>query len=64
MSKNVEVNIEKLRKDLEEYFGTAMFMASPMAMFNLEGVKNATIEELILIAEKNGFDIGDYIVKS
>lgn len=62
MSEYVEINADKLRKDLEEYFGTAMFVAFPLAMFDLKKVKNASVEELISIAEKSGFNIKDYIV--
>ena len=47
-----EINIEKLRKDLIDYFGTAMFNASPMAIMNLTEVENANSDKLIQIALK------------
>lgn len=56
-----EINIEKLRKDLIDYFGTAMFNASPFAIMNLTEVENANSDKLIQIALKNNFNLEDYI---
>ena len=56
----MNVNIDKLRKDLINYFGSAMFMVSPIAMMELARVESATDEELIEIAEANGFDLDEY----
>lgn len=56
-----EINIEKLRKDLIDYFGTAMFNASPMAIINLSEVENANSDKLIQIAIKNNFALENYI---
>lgn len=58
----MDIDYEKLRSDLEDYFGTAM-MSNPMAIINLSDVSRASEEELIKIAYQNGFDINDYIVK-
>lgn len=55
----MNVNIEKLRKDLIDYFGTVMG-AFPMALMELSEVQSASPEKLIRIAEKNGFDLSDY----
>lgn len=55
-----EVNIEKLRKDLIDYFGTAMNY-SPLAIMNLTEVENSNSDKLIQIALKNNFDLNDYI---
>lgn len=49
-------NSEKLRNDLKDYFGTAMFCGNPMAVMDLSRVESASEEELKEIAEKNGFD--------
>ena len=54
------INIQKLRKDLVDYFGTAMFGVSPIAMMELSKVESASEEELLEIANENGFDIEDY----
>lgn len=58
---NYEIDIERLRKDLIDYFGIAMFNGSPQAIIELSRVENATPSELINIAQNNGFDINDYI---
>lgn len=55
----MNVNSEELRKDLMDYFGTAMkFM--PMSMMEISRVEKATKEELIKIAKENGFDLSKY----
>lgn len=56
------IDIEKLRKDLKDYFGTAMFGGSPLAMMDLVQVEKAAAAELVEIAERNGFDISKYII--
>lgn len=37
-----EIDIERLRKDLIEYFTSAMFMVSPIALVDLTEVENAS----------------------
>ncbi len=55
----MNINVEKLRKDLIDYFGTAMsFM--PIAMMELSKVEKASRNELIKIAKENGFDLSKY----
>ena len=58
----LEINIELLREDLKNYFGTSM-QYSPLAIMNLNEVENANPYELIEIALKNNFDLNKYIVK-
>ena len=53
------IDIEKLRRALIDYFGTAM-MRFPMAISELSEVKTASPERLVEIAEKNGFDLSEY----
>lgn len=48
----MEIDIEKLRKDLIDYYGTAMFNASPLAIIELTKVENASPQELINKANK------------
>ena len=50
----------RLRRELEDYFGTAMFSGNPMAMMDLQRVQNASDWELRQIALQNGFDPDDY----
>lgn len=56
----MEIDIEKLRKDLIDYYGTAMFNASPLAIIELTKVENASPQELINIALKNNIDLTKY----
>ena len=56
----VQIDIDRLRDDLEDYFGTAMFSGNPQAMMELEEVKRASDEELISIARRCGFNINQY----
>lgn len=58
----MEIDIERLRDDLIDYFGTASFY-NKMAMMDLIKVKEASDEELIQIAQKNGFDLKKYIIQ-
>lgn len=55
----MNINIEKLRSDLKDYFGTAM-MSFPMAVIELSEVENASPERLVKIALDNGIDISKY----
>ena len=48
------IDYEKLRNDLIDYFGTA-FTLNPLAMVDLFRVQNASDEELVDIAKRNGF---------
>lgn len=59
--KEVFIDGDALRADLIDYFGTAMFGASPLAMMELSRVENASGDELIRIAQSNGFDLNKYI---
>jgi hypothetical protein len=56
----VEINIDKLREDLIDYFGTALYNASPLAIIELSKVETASPQELINIALKNNFDLSEY----
>ncbi len=56
------IDIERLREDLINYFGTAMFY-NPVAMMDLEKVKRANTDKLIDIAIDNGFDLERYKIK-
>lgn len=56
----MHIDNDKLRKDLKDYFGTAMFGGSPLAMMDMVQVESASEDELVEIAKRNGFDITDY----
>jgi len=59
MYKNI--NIDKIRDDLINYYGTAMYNASPLAIIELSKIERASDEEIIKIAMKNNFDLNKYI---
>lgn len=55
----MNIDFEKLREDLKDYYGTAMsFM--PMAVVELSQVERASNQKLIELALKNNFDLSDY----
>ena len=55
----MNIDIEKLREDLINYFGTALFY-NKRAMLDLIKVEKASDDEIIHIAIKNGFDLAKY----
>ena len=57
----VEIDIDRLRRDIKDYYGTAMFNASPMAVLDLSRVERASDMEIVEMAQKNGVDLSDYI---
>ncbi len=54
------MNYDKLRGDLRDYYGTAMFNGNPMAMMELEEVERASNADLERIARNNNFDLSKY----
>ena len=54
------MDIEALREDLIDYFGTAMMSGFPMAIMDLSEVEDASDLKLIMLAEKVGFDLNKY----
>lgn len=55
------LDIERLRRDLIDYFGTAMTNGLGMAEIDISDIQDASPEELIRIAGKCGFNINEYI---
>ena len=53
------IDVDKLRRDLIDYFGSAM-QYYPQAVIDLSKVETASPEELVNIALDNGFDLSDY----
>lgn len=54
------IDIERLRKDIMDYYGTARFNGFPMAVTDLGEVSNASPEELIKLAREKGIDLTKY----
>ena len=55
----MNIDFDKLREDLIDYFGTAM-EAFPIAVMNVAEIETATERELVRIATQNGVDLEDY----
>ena len=54
------INTDRLRNDMMNYYGTAMHSGSPMAQADLIHVQRASDAELIREAQKSGFDLNQY----
>ena len=57
----MNIDIDRLRRDLIDYFGSAMNY-NPLAIIELTKVERATPQELINIAISNNIDLDDYII--
>ena len=55
------IDYEKLRNDLINYFMAAAYNVNPVAMSEVTKIKKANYLELIKIAVDNGFTIEKYI---
>ena len=55
----ITIDVDKLRQDLINYFGSAM-MYNPQAVIELSEVESASDEEVVRIALRNGFNLKDY----
>lgn len=55
----MELNYEKLRRDIMEYYGTA-FGDFPIALIDVISVERASDEELFEIAQKLKLDLREY----
>lgn len=60
----MNIDFDKLRQDLIDYFGTAMTVGFGAAIIDISKVENASNEELINIAKQNGFNINNYVISS
>ena len=57
-----EIDVSRLRRDLKDYYGTAMFNGFPMAVMDLSKVERMSDRELVELAQKNGVDLRKYIL--
>lgn len=57
-----EIDINRLRRDMKDYYGTAMFNGFPMAVIDLSRVERMSDRELVELAQKNGVDLRKYIL--
>ncbi len=58
----MQIDFDRLRRDLLNYYGTAMMSASPMAMMNVIDVEHADERRLIKLAEDAGIRLDAYLV--
>ena len=56
----MDIDISRLRNDLEDYYGTAMCSGLPMAVIELSQAQSASPQELVDMARQAGFDLGRY----
>ena len=56
----MDIDVSRLRDDLEDYYGTAMFSGMPMAVIELSQAETASPQELVDMARRAGFDLGRY----
>ena len=57
------IDIQKLREDLEDYFGTAAANGFPAAYMNVKEVEDMSNAEVVKLAEKLGFDLREYEIR-
>jgi len=58
------LDIERLRYDLIDYYGTAANNGFPMAIIELSKIEMATENEIIRIAQNNNIDLNDYLINN
>ncbi len=58
----MEFDYEKLRSDLIDFYGTASIY-NPIAMYDIGLVERANGNELLRVAQNNGFNLNDYVKK-
>ena len=56
----MEINTDKLRKDMIDNYGTAMFNGFPMAIMDLSKAEKASEQELISMAKNQGVNLDKY----
>ena len=56
------IDVDRLRRDMKEYYGTAMFNGFPMAVMDLSKVERLSDSELVELAQKNGVNLKKYII--
>lgn len=56
-----KMDIDRLREDMLDYYGTAMFNDFALAAMNVEFIEMASDQDLLAIAQKEGFDLYKYM---
>ena len=55
-----DIDIEKLRQYLINYYGIAMINSFPTAMMDLSEVENASNEKVLSLALKNNINLNNF----
>ena len=55
-----KIDVERLRNDMMDYYGTAIFNDFAMAAMNVQFIEMASDQDLIAIAQKEGVDLTKY----
>ncbi len=58
----MQIDVKKLRKDLEDYYGTAMFNGNRAAVIDISRIVNLNDEEIPEVAKKIGLNLDIYRV--
>ncbi|MBR2582267.1 MAG: hypothetical protein IKD61_02620 [Oscillospiraceae bacterium] len=56
----MDIDISRLRDDLQDYYGAAVFSGMPMAVIELSQAGTASPQELVDMALRAGLDLGRY----
>lgn len=56
----MELDLSRLKDDLENYYGTATRCGLPMAVVELSQLESASPQQLVELARRAGLDLRDY----
>ena len=58
----ITIDIDRLRSDLEDYFGTGAFSGMPAMMMEVWDIERMSDEEVVRKAQQEGFNLFNYQV--
>lgn len=56
------IDVDSLRRDMTDYYGTAMYSGFPAAVVDLSRVQSSSDESLVQMAVQQGIDLGKYAI--
>ena len=56
----ITIDVEHLRSDLIDYFGTGACVGNPAMMAEVWDIEKASDREVVRIAQQEGFDLYNY----
>ena len=57
----MELDINRLRKDLMDKYGTAMFSGFPAAVMDLSRIERMSDQEILKLAQEQGIVLNKYL---